>query len=360
MDQVLGRIPAERIKDVVLIDLLDRKRPVGMNLIEWRNIDERDLLIDEIYLTLDKLYDMRQTGGPMFETNFRGMLKLLMGDRRRKGFVPTVLEFSLCYLEDDFRSFLKRGVTDPQVKDFLEELERTGGDASLKNLSPYITSKFSRFSSDVSLRRILGQERTTFDVERILAEGRILLINLAKGRFGANVSALLANQIVSRFKLAAMKRGDLPPEQRTPYYLYVDECHNLPGDNFMELLAEARKYGLGLVLATQYASQLKSSAGAGNNLLSAIVGNVGTTVIFRLGQEDAAQIGQILYPQFNAQDILGLPKWNGYTRMQFRGNAVAPFSFATIKDRAVFDPACSSGGPCPFTKDLRPQRQGCG
>jgi hypothetical protein len=192
------------------------------------------------------------------------------------------------------------------------------------------------------LRRIFGQERSTFNIERILSEGKILLVNLAKGRFGANVSALLANQIVFRFKLAAMKRGDLPPERRTPYFLYVDECHNLPGENFMELLSEARKYGLGLVLATQYATQLKNGLVGGNNLLSAIVGNVGTTVIFRLGQEDASQIGQILSPQFNAQDILGLPNWNGYARMQVMGQAVTPFSFVTIKDATAFDPSAAS------------------
>jgi hypothetical protein len=342
VEQVLGRIPTERIDDVVLIDLLDRSRPVGMNLIEWKSIEERDLLIDEMYLTLDKLYDMRQVGGPMFENNYRGMLKLLMGDGGRKNFKPTLLEFPLCYLDDDFRHFLQEGVADPWVKDFIEELERTGGEASLSNISPYVTSKFSRFVSDASLRRIFGQERSTFNIERILSEGKILLVNLAKGRFGANVSALLANQIVFRFKLAAMKRGDLPPERRTPYFLYVDECHNLPGENFMELLSEARKYGLGLVLATQYATQLKNGLVGGNNLLSAIVGNVGTTVIFRLGQEDASQIGQILSPQFNAQDILGLPNWNGYARMQVMGQAVTPFSFVTIKDATAFDPSAAS------------------
>lgn len=339
VDQLLGRIPAERIDDVVLIDLLDRQRPVGMNLIEWKTIEERDLLIDEMYLTLDRIYDMRTTGGPIFESNFRGMLKLLMGDKPRKGFVPTVLEFPLCYLDNKFRRFLHESITDPNLNDFIEELERTGGEASLSNLSPYITSKFSRFSSDVSLRHIMGQEHTTFDIEKILAKGQILLVNLAKGRFGANLSALIANQIVSRFKLAAMKRGELPADERKPFYLYVDESHNLPAENFMELLAEARKYGLGLVLATQHTSQLKGGAGVGSNLLSAIVGNVGTTVIFRLGQEDAAQIGQILYPQFSFQDVLGLPNWNGYVRMQFRGQALPPFSFTTIKDNTTFDPA---------------------
>ncbi len=164
---------------------------------------------------------------------------------------------------------------------------------------------------------------------------------IPKDQHPAGRKRLIANQIVSRFKLAAMKRGELPADERKPFYLYVDESHNQAAENFIELLAEARKYGLGLVLATQHTSQLKGGDGAGSNLLSAIVGNVGTTVIFRLGQEDAAQIGQILYPQFSFQDILGLPNWHGYVRMQFRGQALPPFSFTTIKDNTTFDPALS-------------------
>jgi hypothetical protein len=333
VDSVIAKIPARRSEDVVLFDLLDREMPFGFNILEWNTIEERDLIIDELYQTVDRLYDLRTTGGPIFELHFRGILRLLMGDRPRSGFVPTLLEFSLCYLDADFRKWLLKAVDDPQIKDFVKEMVRASGDARLENVAPYITSKLNRFLGDTMLRRVVGQSKTSFDFEKIINEGKIFLVKLGKGRFGPVVSSLITNQLVSRFKLAAMKRQELEHSKRRPFFLYVDEAHNLASDNFMELLSEARKYRLGLVLATQYSAQLTDSLpGRSNNLMSAILGNVGTIVLFRVGQEDAPKIGMAFNPHFSALDIIGLPNWNGYARMQAGGAAVPPFSFKTIKD----------------------------
>jgi hypothetical protein len=136
--------------------------------------------------------------------------------------------------------------------------------------------------------------------------------------------------LVTRFKLAAMKRGSIPVEKRRDFFLYVDEAHNLPSDNFMELLSEARKYRISLVLSTQYCGQLtkKSTSGvSGNDLLSAISGNVGTTIIFRLGSDDAREMARMLYPNFTALDIIGLPNFHGYTRTLLKSESLPPFSF---------------------------------
>lgn len=332
VDSIIGKIPLERGKDVILFDFLDRERPVGFNLLSWASVDERDLVIDELYLTLDRAYDMKQTGGPIFESNFRGMLKLLMGDNPNDEFTPTLLDFVRCYTSKDFRNWLRKRSTDPVVEDFLDELERTGGEARLENLAPYITSKFGRFVHDTTLMRIIGQDKTAFSFDDIINEGSIFLVKLGKGRFGSVVSGMLANQIVARFKHAVMRRGKIRPEDRREFYLYVDECHNLPQENFAELLAEARKYGMGLVLATQYPAQLTSNYGAKNDLLSAIIGNVGTLAIFRLGNEDARLLASALYPNFHHLDILGLPNWQGYARLQSGASPVAPFSFRSVKD----------------------------
>jgi len=125
----------------------------------------------------------------------------------------------------------------------------------------------------------------------------------------------------------------LEHSKRRPFFLYVDEAHNLASDNFMEMLSEARKYRIGLVLATQYSAQLTDSLpGRTNNLMSAILGNVGTIVLFRVGHEDAPKIGMAFSPNFSSLDIFGLPNWHGYARMQVGGAAVPPFSFKTIKD----------------------------
>jgi hypothetical protein len=167
--------------------------------------------------------------------------------------------------------------------------------------------------------------------------GKILLVKLGKGRLGGVVSSLLANHIVARFKLAAMKRGEIPPEKRRDFYLYVDECHSLPAENFMELLSEARKYRMGLILATQYTAQLMGESGSRDNLLAAIIGNVGATITYRLGLEDAEKMSLALSPYFTYKDIIGLPNWHGIARLQVANQAVAPFSFKNIKNDASFN-----------------------
>jgi DNA helicase HerA-like ATPase len=341
IDSILGKIPENRVSDVILFDVLDREKPIGFNMLQWRTLDERDFIIDEIYNSLDHIYDMKQTGGPVFESNLRGMLKLLMGDDPESNFKPTILEFMGCYLHSDFRRWLKYRSRDPINLDFISELEHTGGDACLRNIAPYITSKFGRFTNDSTLMHIIGQEETPFSFDDIMNKGKIFLVKLGKGRFGSSVSNLLANMIVAKFKHAAMRRGDMNPDSRRNFYMYIDECQNLPSENFTELLAEARKYRMGLVLATQYTAQL-SGESQRKSLLSAIIGNVGTLIMFRLGQEDARNMEPVLAPTFSFLDIVGLPNWHGYARLQIGGAAVAPFSFRSVKDESLYSESRAS------------------
>ncbi len=332
IDSILSKIPPRRSEDVIILDLLDRERPLGFNLIAWKTIEERDLIVDELYTTLHRIYDLQQTGGPIFESYFRGILKLLMGDSPDNKFCPTLLEFTICFLKKELRSWLKRRISDSTVLDHIEEMERATGDVRIEAISPYITSKFSRFIHDTTLKRIVGQSRSSFDCSAIMDTNKIFLVKLGKGRFGETVSGLLANQIVSRFKMAAMRRGNLPPEKRRDFFLYVDECHTIPPENFMELLSESRKFRLGLVLATQYTSQLGSTITARNNLLSAIVGNVGTLVLFRLGKEDADIFGKSFEPVFSSRDICNIPNFNGYAMTQTNNEPTPPFSFQVTRN----------------------------
>ena len=334
VENVLASIPPERAEDVILMDLLDRQRPVGFNPLQWSTIEERDLLIDELYLTIDRIYDMKHNGGPICETHLRGMLQTLMGDgsEKRHGFVPTLLDFRSCYVDGAFRGWLRDTMDDPQVADFHREIEKSGGDHSLANLSQYITSKLGRFVNDTTLKRIIGQEKTAFDFDDIVNSGKIFLVKLGKGRFGSVVSALLTNMFVSRFRLAAMKRGDLPAGERRDFILYIDEAHNLPSENLTELLSEARKFRMSLILATQYCGQIgrRGGSGEGNDLLAAVHGNVGTTVVFRLGMEDAQEMARLLYPRFSERDIVGLPNFRGYTRILSGAESTLPFSFRAV------------------------------
>jgi len=338
IDNILGQIPKERADDVILFDPLNVDRPIGFNVLEWKTIQERDLIIDELYNIIHQIYDLKVTGGPIFELYFRGALALLMGDKERAHFVPTILEIMLFFLDRDFRNYLKDTVDDIHLHDFLSQSENANRDASIENIAPYITSKFARFQN-TTLKRIVGQYSTSFCFEKIMNEGKIFLIKLGKGRLGSVTAAFMANMIVSRLKLAAMKRGGQALSQRRDFFLYIDEVHNLPAENFMELLSEARKYRLGLVLATQYAAQLtKSVVGTKDNLLSALLGNVGQTIIFRLGQEDAKEMAAFLEPSFGKQDLISLPNWHAYVRMQQKNNALAPFSIKTTVNQTPYDP----------------------
>jgi len=339
IDNIIKRIPLERAGDVIVFDLLDRERPIGFNLLQWRTIAERDLIIDSMYQHIDHMYNMREAGGPIFESYFRGMLKILMGDKPRPEFKATILEFMRCFSDKDFRHWLMESMDDQQASDFIREAENAGGDASIANVAPYITSKFGRFINDTALQLIVGQEETSFDFEEIMRDGKICLVKLAKGRFGPEVSALLANMLVSRFQLAAMKRGELPVEERREFYLYVDEAHNLPPATFTELLSEARKYRLGLILATQYCSQLGNLSGTGDDLLAAVFGNVGSLITFRTGSQDAEVLAKGFAPYFNTLDIMSLPNFHGYARMNLKSQSMTPFSFRTELNNTPEDEA---------------------
>jgi hypothetical protein len=336
VDNILGKIPESRLDDVILFDVLDRERPLGFNLLQYRTIEERDFIIDELYDSIDKIYDLKKTGGPMFESYMRGMLKLLMGSKPSIDFKPTLLEFKNCFISKEFRNWLFYRTDEEDTKDFVREVIEVQGEASLQNMSPYVTAKISRFVSDSTLSNIIGQQETSFDFEEIMQDGKIFLAKLGKGRFGSTVSALLANQLVGRFKKAAMKRGEMTPSERRDFYLYVDECHNLPMSTFTQLLAEARKYRLGLVLATQYAKQLQGE-GPNDDLLAAILGNVGCLSIFRLGIDDAKLLAPSLYPFFGAIDIIGLPNWQGYCKLTIGKDSITPFSFESIMDQTTYN-----------------------
>lgn len=336
VNSIVGKIPDSRLKDVIVFDVLDKERPLGFNLLQFSSIEERDFIIDELYDTIDKIYDLMKTGGPMFETYMRGMLKLLMGSEPSDDFKPTLLEFRNCFISSKFRKWLLSRTEEGETKDFVKEILDVQGEASLPNISPYITAKLGRFLAGSTIINIIAQDDIAFNLEEIMATGKIFLAKLGKGRFGSTVSALLANQLVSRFKNAAMKRGDMRPSERRDFYLVVDECHNLPMPTFTQLLAEARKYRLGLVLATQYAKQLQGDK-PNENLLAAILGNVGTLSIFRLGIDDARLLAPALYPYFNHLDIVGLPNWQGYSKITIGKDSIIPFSFETILDQTPYN-----------------------
>jgi hypothetical protein len=323
-NQILTRFPEERQEDLVVIDFEDRERPIPINLLAWKTTEERDLIIDEMLSTLLRIYRDPSMFGPIFEQNFRNVLKLLMGDRPNREFTATLLEFPKVYLSAAFRHYLADHIEDEQVKDFLAEAERISyGEAKLENLAPYITNKFGRFLQDTLLRRIIGHGDLALDFVEILDQGKVVILKLARGRFGSAVADLITSQIVRRFRWAAMSRS----AERRPYFVYVDEFGSLAGDDtFAHMLSESRKYGLGLVLASQYTRQLQDADRA-KSALSAVLGNVGTILCYRVGAEDAPLLAPIFGSSVSPQDLIECPNWQGYVRLHTNQFSTRPFSF---------------------------------
>lgn len=315
--EVLRRYPGRRKDDLVLLDLTTAGHVLPFNLLAWREPAERDLIIDQFYTWFDREYDMRTTGGPMFELYFRSFLRTLMGDRPRRDFVPTMGDFFLMFSEPPFRRYCRRDIEDEAVLAIMDQAEEAGGDISMRNMAPYITSKLNRFVLDRNLRRMTGLEEMAIDCSEIMDHGKVMLVNLGRGQYGETLTSLLASQIVTRFKAAAMKRGSVPSEQRRDFFLYVDEFQHIASTDFVSLLSEARKYRMGLVLANQYAGQLETNGVSGRpSLLEAILGNVGAMIFFRLGIHDAELLEPLFSPDLTRHDLVNLPVGSCYARLR--------------------------------------------
>lgn len=328
--EVLDTIPRRRAKDVVLLDPTDFDRAVGLNYLEIPGVHpamERSFITNEMIKILDRLYDLRVTGGPMFESYTRFGLLLLMESR-----IPglTLVEFPYIFESEDYRKWLVRQCTNRAATRFWsEQAERAGGDGTLQNWSVYVTSKFNQFTGNALLRNIVGQSRSTIDFRAAMDGRKILLINLSKGMLGEFDSALLGMLIVSKLFVAALGRARMPREARHPFHLYIDEFQNFTTDTVAHLLSEARKFGLRLMLANQHLTQIQTGNGSGN-LAAAVLGNVGTILAMRLGAADADALRGVLGQSVSACTLQNLPDFHAAARLLQGGRPATPFIFQTL------------------------------
>ena len=330
VEDVLHRYPEHRREDLVLIDMMDSDHVMPMNLLAWQRPDERDFLIDSLYTWLDATYDMRNTGGPMFELYFRTFLRVVMGDEPRQNWTPTINDFMRVFNDRNFRRFCEETICDDQVRYMISQAKNAGSDASMDNVSPYITSKLNRFTLDHSMKRMVGQEKMIIDFHDVMNNGKVLLVNLGRGKYGESITGLIASQLVSRFKAAAMHRVNVRPEDRRDFFLYVDEFQNIANNDFVSLLSEARKFRLGLILANQYAEQLDAGKYPGQqSVLQAILGNVGAMINFRLGIRDAEELESVFFPEFNRFDLISLPMGHCYASLKTGGSRPLTLSIKT-------------------------------
>ncbi|MEO0227629.1 MAG: type IV secretion system DNA-binding domain-containing protein, partial [candidate division WOR-3 bacterium] len=339
--ELLGKIPKNRIQDVVILDPTDIDYPVGLNMLEWENENQRYFLAQEMVSIITKLIEdeygptsIGQIAGPIFFNHMRMNLLLVMSNPDDPG---TLLEFYNIYQERDYwKRWIPLRVTDQLlerwVSNVLPQTDYTKSGGDNPSMGVYIGSKFQGFAFDPLLRNIFGQKHSTIDLKMIMDKGKILLVNLAKGELSEPNSRFLGMVLLAKIMATAMERVKTPEHQRREFNLYVDEFQSLATQSFITLISEARKFGLSLVLANQFISQIKDE-----RIPSAIFGNVGTIICFRLGQADAEYMQRAFYPVFNSFDLTNLPNWHAYIKTLIRGQAVEPFSIKTVLDTTPFD-----------------------
>jgi hypothetical protein len=323
IDDILSKMPKERIEDVVLFDPTNLERSIGLNMLEYdhRFPEQKTFIVNEMINILDKLYDLRQTGGPMFEQYARNALMLLMDDPNE---TYTLIEVPKVLADANFRRKLLAKCKNFLVKEFWEkQAEQAGGEGALKNMVPYITSKFDNFISNDYMRPIIGQTKSTFNFREIIDGKKVFLVNLSKGRLGELNSSLLGLIITSKLSLAAFSRVDIPEDQRNDFYLYMDEFQNFATNTISTILSEARKYRLSLIISHQFIAQLPEE------IRDAVFGNVGTIASFRVGAEDAQFLEKEFEPIFNSQDLMNIDNFNFYIKMMIDGQTSKPFNIKT-------------------------------
>ena len=327
IEDILRRIPPERAEDVVLFSPADTERPMGLNLIEFdeRYPEQKTFVINELIKIFDKLYDLKTTGGPMFEQYMRNALLLIMAHVESGS---TLMEVPRVLSDPDFRKIKLENCSDITVVDFWrKQAEKAGGEAALANIVPYITSKLTQFISNDTMRPIIGQQKSSFNLRDIMDKQKILLVDLSKGKIGDMNAYLLGLILVGKILLAALSRADMPDNLRKDFYLYIDEFQNFTTDSINTILSEARKYGLNLIIAHQYLGQLGKE---GEAIRSAVFGNVGSWFTFKIGSEDAEVLAKEFSPVFNQYDLINIEAYTAYVKLLIDNTASRPFSMRTI------------------------------
>lgn len=322
-EELLQLIPPNRAEDVIYFDPGDVTRPCGLNMLQATTEEQKHFVTSSIIGLMYKLFDPNRTGiiGPRFEHGVRNAMLTVMS-------VPgsTFVEVMRIMTDTEFLKEMLPKVTDPVVRRYWTDQIAQTSDFHKSEVLDYTTSKFGRFVTNKMMRNIIGQSQSSFDFRKVMDEGKILIVNLSKGKIGEENSDFLGLILVPQILAAAMSRSDVPEDQRRDFYLYVDEFQNFATDTFADILSEARKYKLNLVVANQFIGQI------GEELKNAVFGNVGTLTAFRVGITDANYLQHEFSPVFGENDLVNIEARHAYIKTQVHGEPVPPFSIDTSKD----------------------------
>lgn len=315
IENVLDRIPENRLEDVIYFDPSDTENPVGLNLLEIDDPSQKNLMASGLVSAIKQHFDF--SWGPRLEYLLNYCVLTLLE-------VPgtTMLGITRLLEDSNYLNYILHFVKDPLVQKFwADEYKQMKGNQRLvtEAISP-IQNKVNRFLASTTIRNILGQRKSSVDIWDAMNSGKILLMNLSKGKIGQDNANLLGALLVSRIQFYALQRARIPANERKPFYLYVDEFQNFATGSFEEILSESRKYKLGLHLTHQFTAQLPE------DLLKSVYGNVGTIMTFSLGAPDAKELSKEFSPYFDEEDIISLERFQIYIKLMVDGMTSHPFS----------------------------------
>ena len=316
-EKLLDFIPTDRINDVIFFNPADLDYPIAFNVMEKVDFRYRHLVAGGLMGVFKKVWPDVWSARMEYILNNSILALLEYPD-------STILGVNRMLADVEYREKVVSKITDPIVKSFwVTEYARYTQRYEIEATAA-IQNKVGQFISNPLIRNIVGQTKSTIDMRDIMDKEKIFIMDLSKGRIGEDNSRLLGALLITKLQLAAMSRVDVPEESRKDFYLYVDEFQNFATESFANILSEARKYRLNITLGHQYITQMEEE------VRDAVFGNVGTLAVFRVGAEDAEYLEREFSPQFTAEDLVNLPKYNVYLKLMIDGIAGAPFSAETL------------------------------
>lgn len=321
VEGVLSKIPAERLDDVIYFDPSDPDSHIGFNVLEIPDPRYKHLVASGLMGIFTKIWANVWSARMEYILN-NAILALLDTPG------TTLLGINRILVDKEYRQRIIENVRDPVVKAFwIHEYEEWRDQFRNEAIAP-IQNKVGQFLSTALIRNIVGQERSTINIFDVMNKGKVLLLNLSKGKLGEDNSALLGGMLITKIQLSSMERVRIPEEERVDFYLYVDEFQNFATDSFANILSEARKYRLNLIIAHQYIGQLVTDTST--KVRDAVFGNTGTMVMFRIGATDGEFLEKEFEPEFTIEDMVNLPNFNIYLKLMVGGITSRPFSAVTL------------------------------